>query len=96
MEESFEAEIPEDMEEATDAMDETFVSYVDSRRRMRELALARGFYPVMAIGPEFDRGGRGKGEGRPKGKEGHFNLVLFFLKSGIIFFGARLNLVLFF
>ena len=67
-EKSFEAEIPEDLEEGTDAMDEAFVSYVDSRRRMRELALARGFYPVMAIGPEFDRGGRGKGDGRPKGK----------------------------
>ena len=68
VEESFEAEIPEDLEGATDAMDEAFVSYGDSRRRMRELALARRFYPVMAIGPEFGRGGRGKGDGRPKGK----------------------------
>ena len=38
---------------------------------MKELALSRGFYPAMAIGPEFGnfRGGsRGKGDG--KGKKG--------------------------
>ena len=33
-----------------------------------EIPLARGFYPVMAIPPEFDRGSRGKGDGKPKGK----------------------------
>lgn len=35
---------------------------------MRELALSRGFYPVMAIGPDFQVGGKSKGEGKGKSK----------------------------
>ena len=67
-----EDEIPEEVEAAADQMDEAYVSYVESRRRMRELALSRGFYPVMAIGPEFDRRSSpkgGKGRGKSKGSK---------------------------
>ena len=69
MEEGFEAEIPEDLEEAADVMDEAYISYVDSRRRMKELALSRGFYPIVAIGPEYDGyGSKGKSKGKGKSK----------------------------
>ena len=32
--------------------DEAHVSYIESRRKMKELALSRGFYPVVALGPD--------------------------------------------
>ena len=48
-----EEEILEELESCADQVEETFVNYLDSRKRMKELALARGFYPVMAIQPEF-------------------------------------------
>ena len=60
--------IPSDLELAADQTEEAYISYVESRRRMKELALNRGFYPIVAIGPEVT-GGRGKGDGRyAKGK----------------------------
>ena len=43
---------------------------------MRELALLRGFYPIIALGPEaqFDKGKgfsrSGKGKGKSKGGKG--------------------------
>ena len=40
------------MESAADQVEDAYVSYVESRRRMRELALSRGFYPIVALGPE--------------------------------------------
>ena len=72
-----EEEIPEELEEAYENMDEAYISYLESRKRMKELALARGFYPVVAIGPDFDHGkggkserkGSSKGKGKSKGKE---------------------------
>ena len=71
-----EYDIPEELEEAMDQADEAFVSYVESRKRMKELALSRGFYPVVALGPEVEKNttyrspkGEGKG-GKGKGKFG--------------------------
>ena len=41
---------------------------------MKELALARGFYPVVAIGPEAEKGAyrsfKGDGKSKGKGKNG--------------------------
>ena len=62
-----EEEWPEDLEEAADATEEAYISYLDSRRRMKELALSRGFYPVVAIGPEADSRSQSKGKGNGKG-----------------------------
>ena len=39
-----------------DHADEAYVSYVESRKRMKELALSRGFYPIVAIGQEAEKG----------------------------------------
>ena len=64
----YEEEIPEDVEEALDETEDAFVNYMESRRRMRELALSRGFYPVVAIGPEAGGKSYGKGKGGSKGK----------------------------
>ena len=87
-----EEEIPEELESCADQVEETFVNYLDSRKRMKELALARGFYPVMAIQPEFtenSNGGksdserkRGKGKGKQnkgkgKGKSSGFRRIPF-------------------
>eukprot|EP00435_Cladocopium_sp_Y103_P069668 s114_g33.t1 len=56
----YEDEVPEDIEHAADQVEDEFVSYVESRRRMRELALARGFYPVVALPPDGMEKGKGK------------------------------------
>ena len=73
-----EDEVPEELEEAMDQADEAYVSYVESRKRMKELALSRGFYPVVALSPDFERNsfkgskgeGGSKGSGKGKGKSG--------------------------
>ena len=77
-------ELPVELEEANLAVDEAYVNYLDSRRRMKELALARGFYPIVALdmgnqnnnysgGGKSSKGaGKGgknsKGKGKGKGK----------------------------
>ena len=71
----YEDEIPEDVENAVDQVEDAYVSYVGSRRRMRELALSRGFYPIVVLGPEAqnDKGkgfSRGKRQGKSKGGKG--------------------------
>ena len=38
-----------------DEYDECFATYVDARKRMNDLRLARGFYPVVALGPGGSR-----------------------------------------
>ena len=68
-------EIPEELEEAMELTDEAYVSYIESRKRMKELALSRGFYPVVALGPDFEKGShrspKGEGKsGKGKGKSG--------------------------
>ena len=64
--------IPEELEESIDQADEAYVSCVESRKRMFELALSRGFYPVVALGPDFERSGSRfpKGDGKGKWKSG--------------------------
>lgn len=46
-----------------DAAEEAFGTYLETRRHMRELANARGIYPIVAIGPTFDEDGKGRGKG---------------------------------
>ena len=70
-EEPEEYEIPEDLENAMDQVDDACATYLESRERMKELALSRGFYPIVALGPDFGGGqhkGGGKGNGKSKGK----------------------------
>ena len=67
-----------EMDEAAVAVEDAYINYLDSRKKMRELALARGFYPVVALdmgGGQGDSGkGRSKGStktgGKGKGKKG--------------------------
>ena len=37
---------------SVDEYDEVYANYVDARKRMNDLRLARGFYPVVALGPD--------------------------------------------
>ena len=59
--------------------DDVFSNYAEARARMNKLRLARGFYPVVALGPEATSGStfnrnsgkkgkakRGKGKGQPR------------------------------
>ena len=70
----YEEDIPEELEVANEEVDDAYMNYVDSRRKMKEIA--RGFFPVMAVPPsEFGQGGgwgggkqRWKGRGKSKGK----------------------------
>ena len=64
---------PQEVEEAAIATEEAYISYLDSRKKMRELALARGFYPVVALdvgGGHNEKGKKGGGKGKGKGKGG--------------------------
>jgi len=69
-----EDEVPEDLERAADECEEALTSYHEARKKMRELATARGFYPVVALAAEADlppaRAQRAQpaGKGRGKGK----------------------------
>ena len=68
----YEEEDPE-IDEAVDQVDEAYINYLESRRRMRELALSRGFFPVVALPPDegkaWSKGGSGGGgKGKSKGK----------------------------
>ena len=62
-----------ELDEAAIATEDACISYLDSRKKMRELALSRGFYPVFAVDMGMngnDKGGRkggGKGKGKSKG-----------------------------
>ena len=62
-------EIPQELDEASLAVEDAFINYLDSRKKMRELALSRGFYPVVAIGMD-DNGGAFKGRGKASGGKG--------------------------
>ena len=62
-------DIPQELDEASLAMEDAFINYLDSRKKMRELALSRGFYPVVAIGMD-DNGGAFKGRGKASGGKG--------------------------
>ena len=67
-----EEEYPPELDEAAIATEEAYISYLDSRKKMRELALARGFYPVVALDMGNEKGGgkSNKGGGKSKGKGG--------------------------
>ena len=65
-------EVSAELDETSCQVEEAYyVNYLDSRRKMRELALARGFYPVVALDMGNNNskgGGKGKGSGKGKGK----------------------------
>ena len=42
-------EVPQELDEASIAVEDAYINYLDSRKKMRELALSRGFYPVVTI-----------------------------------------------
>ena len=55
--------------------DEIYTNYVDARRRMTDLKLARGFFPVVALGPESatssaPRSSKSAGKSRGTGSKG--------------------------
>ena len=67
-----------EVDEAADNVDEAYINYLESRRRMRELALSRGFFSVVALPPDdvkgWNKGGAGggstsKGKGKGKSRE---------------------------
>ena len=62
-------DVPQELDEASLAVEDAFINYLDSRKKMRELALSRGFYPVVAIGMD-DNGGAFKGRGKASGGKG--------------------------
>ena len=62
--------MPEDFNRAYDKTEEAYMGYLDARKKICELANNRGFYPVMAIGPDFFDAPRERNytAPRPKGK----------------------------
>jgi len=51
--------------------EEIMATYIDARKKMNDMRLARGFYPVVAMIPsglQKDDRGKGKVEGKGKGK----------------------------
>ena len=81
-----EVDVPEELEKLAEETDELLITWMDSRKKMNELARSRGFYPVMAVPPELaqsyggggarsapkgkGKGKSGKGKGKQKGKGG--------------------------
>ena len=74
-----EDEYPAELLEAETCCDEALVAYHDARRKMKEIALSRGFYPIVALTPEappptssssrtasssHHDGGKGRGKGK--------------------------------
>jgi hypothetical protein len=62
-----EEEYPEELKEASKMVEESYLSCLDARRKMREIATSRAFYPIFAIADTRGLGGEAR-EGRPKGK----------------------------
>ena len=80
-----EEDVPPELDEASLAVEDAFINYLDSRKKMRELALSRGFYSVVVVDLNDNNfSGRGssksygksrntdggKGKGKSKGKGG--------------------------
>ena len=61
-------DVPAELVQAAEEMDDAYLNYVDSRRKMKEIALSRGFFPVVAIPPDWNPGSSSKGKSSPKGK----------------------------
>ena len=51
-----------------DEYDEVFSAFHDARKQMNDLRMSRGFYPIVAVMPEFLQKGKGKGKTSTKGK----------------------------
>ncbi len=76
-------EVPPELDEAYDEVEEAYANWQDSRKKMTELSRARGFYPVVAMLPSggilpisaqaqrkgAGAGRKGKGKGKGKGKD---------------------------
>lgn len=72
-----EEEVPQELGKASLMVEDAYNSYLDSRRKMRELALSRGFYPVIAIdmNDNYNKGtgkahGKARNTGRGNGPKG--------------------------
>ena len=53
----------------TDQYDEVYANYYEAKRQMNDLRTSRGFYPIVAIVPEYSsQKGKGKAKGYSKGK----------------------------
>ena len=63
-------EISAEIDEASIAVEDAYINYLDSRKKMRELALARGFYPVVALDMGGSAGSGGKGGQKGSSKSG--------------------------
>ena len=62
-----------DQSHDVDEYDDVYSAYVDARKRMNDLRLSRGFYPIVALAPEGGRSdswSSGKGSKSRKGKTG--------------------------
>ena len=79
-------EYPTELLEAETFCDDALVACQDARRKMKEIALSRGFYPIVALTPEAPSttsstsrpassshhdGGKSRGEGKGRGKGKH-------------------------
>ena len=51
--------MPREIEEAQMARDEAHVSFVEGKKRVAEIAKSLGFYPIVALAPEWERWGAG-------------------------------------
>ena len=47
-----EDDYPEDLAQAEADYDDALISYQEARQRMRDVANSRGFYPIVALGPD--------------------------------------------
>ena len=61
-------EVSAEKDEAAVAVEDAYINYLDNRKKMRELALARGFYPVVALDMGSGHGG-GSNKGGQKGSK---------------------------
>ena len=71
-------DVPEELNTSYDQCEEAYLGYLEARKRMRDLANARGFYPIVALADDNPRstaprsrgkdGKKGKGRGKGKGK----------------------------
>lgn len=63
-------DVPLEFDDAYEAHEEAYATWQDAWRKMRKLARARGFFPVVALTPQgqvlVSAGGNGKG--KPKGR----------------------------
>ncbi len=72
-------DVPEELNTSYNQCEEAYLGYLEARKRMRDLANARGFYPIVALADDQHPrataprsrgkdGKKGKGRGKGKGK----------------------------